>query len=205
MNALLRVTACLGLVLGVPAAALGGGVDDDEAALSHKGQFKAGVQFSTGYRGILTYDKEYCGELARDGTNKEGCVSRSPVALDLMVGYGVTQSIEALFEIRLGLERDFGVAPAATGPRVRAYSPGVKVYISDAGITKFFSTLQLHIDTTSYAQVSGSDLAVKSNHGLQFDVHETVGVYFYAGALFGWSRWMRFELEGGLGLQARFP
>jgi hypothetical protein len=196
--------ASWGAILVVLAAGAGTAVAEEPPAgegrrISHAGQVGVHLALGTGYRVVAPYDDEYCG--AAD----EVCLGRSPVSLDLGLAYGVNSKLEVLLEMRIGLERDFGTTPDTDGPRLRSYAPGVKVYISDVGVTKFFSTLQLVIDTTDFDQSPGTDFAVKQTNGLQLDVHETVGLFFYFGEVVGWDRWLRFEMEGGVGLQARFP
>lgn len=174
--------------------------DDDKLAISHAGQVGVHLALGTGYRGVAPYDDEYCGRPA-----DEVCLGRSPVALDLGLSYGVNQKIELLLEVRFGLESDFGAVPDGDGPRVRQYAPGLKVYINDVGVTKFFSTFQLLVDTTGYEQNDETDYGIKQTNGLQLDVHETVGLFFYFGEIVGWERWLRVQMEGGIGIQARFP
>jgi hypothetical protein len=107
--------------------------------------------------------------------------------------------------MRLGLEDDFGESEGSDGSKLRAFAPGLKLYFHEAGTAKFFSTLQFVIDTTHYPQAEQTDLGVKNTSGLQLDLHKTVGVFFFFGEEVGWSRWLRLQLEAGMGLQARFP
>lgn len=196
--------ATWGAILIVLVAGAGTAAAEEPAAgegrqISHAGQVGVHLALGTGYRVVAPYDDEYCGAV------DEVCLGRSPVSLDLGLAYGVNSKLEVLFEMRIGLERDFGATPDADGPRLRSYAPGVKVYINDVGVTKFFSTLQLVIDTTGFEQNPETDYAIKQTNGLQLDVHETVGLFFFFGEVVGWDRWLRFEMEGGIGLQARFP
>src|SRR5688572_19127111 len=118
---------------------------------SHKGQVGVHLSGGIGYRGIFTYDEEYCGELKDDGGNRSPCLGRSPFALDVGLGYGIASTLELFVEMRFGLEKDFGPAPNMSGPRALAFSPGIKLYLGDLGpTTKFFSTLQLPIDFTDH-------------------------------------------------------
>jgi hypothetical protein len=175
-------------------------LDQTDEGISNKGQFGVHFKVGTGYRGILRYNEEYCGQAGEDL-----CLERSPFSLDLGVSYRATERLELLVEMRLGLESDFGINDATSGDKVRSYSPGLKLYFSDAGTIKFFSTLQLVIDTTDYEQADKLDWGLKNTSGLQIDMHKTVGIYFFFGEIVSWSRWLRLELEGGMGIQARFP
>lgn len=193
------------VLLASPAARAEDGDIDDEPDtaedLTHEGQLGLNLQVSTGYRGIFPYDGEYCGVAG----NNEACVERAPVVLDIGVSYGVTRSLELLLELTVGLEREFGSGPGLTGPRTRVYSPGLRYYFSETGQLRFFSTLQLAIDATDFAQASGVDYAIKNINGLQLDVQRAVGLYAFFGETVSWTRWLRFEMVAGLGVQARFP
>ena len=178
-----------------------------EGGFSHKGQVGVHVAGGIGYRGIFTYDEEYCGELKDDGTgNRSPCLGRSPFALDVGLGDGVARTLALFGEMRGGLEKDFGAGPGRRGPRQLAFSPGVKLYLGDLGpTTKFFSTLQLPIDWTDHEQLDKNDFGIRNINGLQLDVHHTFGIFLYFGEQVSWRRWLRFEVEGGLGAQVRFP
>ncbi len=179
-------------------------LDGTSYKASNKGQFGVHARVGTGYRGIFRYNDEFCGQ-----TGEDLCLGRSPFALDFGLSYRVLQRLDLLMEMRVGLESDFGRTESEDGNRIRAYAPGVKVYFSDAGTLKFFSTLQLVIDTTNYPQVgqavAGTDYGFKTVSGLQIDPHQTIGVFFFFSAEAGFKRWLRLQMEGGLGIQARFP
>ena len=183
------------------------GEDDDAPTFSHKGQFGLHLQGVLGYRAIVTYDEEYCGDLKQDdgGGNSSACYGRSPFVLDVGLAYGVLSRLEILLEMRLGIERDIGSTPNMDGPRAFALAPGVKAYLGRIGEMAFFSTLQLPIDFTSFDQVDKNDFGIRNVNGLQLDLHRTFGVYVMFGEEVSWRRWLRFELEAGLGAQARFP
>jgi hypothetical protein len=180
-------------------------VEEEEEGFSHKGQFSLHLQGSTGYRALFPYDGEYCGELKDGGGFKANCLGRSPFGFDLGAGYGVLDGLELFLELRLGVEQDIGAAPDESGPRGVALSPGVKLYIGEVGAMMFFSTLQLPIDFTSFDQVDKNDFGVRNVNGFQLDLHRSFGMYAFFGEQVSWRRWLRFEVEVGAGLQARFP
>jgi hypothetical protein len=194
-----------------PAPAVAGAPDEDkeeeeeEEPFSHKGQVGLHLQGVTGYRSIVTYDEEFCGDLKDSGANRSTCYGRSPFGFDIGLGYGVISIIEVFLEMRLGVERDIGVNPNQDGPRMVALAPGVKAYLGRIGEMAFFSTLQFPIDFTSFDQVDKNDFGIRNVNGLQLDVHRTFGLYVMFGEEVSWRRWLRFEIEAGLGLQARFP
>src|SRR5687767_13727530 len=181
--------------------------DDEEPDVSHKNQFGLHLQGVLGYRAIVTYDEEYCGDLKQDdgGGNSAACYGRSPFGLDIGLAWGVLDRLEVLLEMRVGLERDIGAAPGMDGPRMFALAPGVKAYLGRIGEMAFFSTLQLPIDFTSFDQVDKNDFGIRNVNGLQLDLHRTFGVYVMFGEEVSMRRWQRFELEAGLGALARFP
>lgn len=179
--------------------------DADEPAFSHKGQVGLHFQGVMGYRSIVTYDEEFCGDLKDGGGNRTTCYGRSPFGFDVGLGYGVLSMLEVMLEMRLGVEHDIGTRPNMDGPRMFALAPGVKAYLGRIGEMAFFSTLQLPIDFTSFDQVDKNDFGVRNVNGLQLDLHRTFGIYVLFGEEVSWRRWLRFEIEAGLGLQARFP
>ena len=179
---------------------------DEGPELNHKGQFEVNVQGGFGYRALFTYDDEFCGELDDDGGNATPCLGRSPFGIDLALGYAVFDRLEVFLQARLGLEKDFGAAVSSDdGPRAFALSPGIRGMIPVGGGTRFFATAQLWVDLAEYPQLDEADLGVRNSNGLQFDLHKTFGLYFFFGEIVSWKRWFRFEVDAGIGAQARFP
>jgi hypothetical protein len=199
---MVRGSVALLALLALTAPAVAGPELDatDAEKEKHQGQVGLGIAVGTGYRGIFRDADEYCGK-----TGEDLCLARSPLHMDLSLGYRVLEKLELYGELRIGLERDFGENANSEGARTRAYSMGAKVYFKDEGTAKFWSSLAFTIDTTHYPQKPENDYGVRLRNAFQFDPHRTVGVFFYFGPIFAWQRWLRFEVEGGLGLQARFP
>ncbi len=193
------------MVVALTATARG----DEEAeggthrAWSHKGQVGVHAQLGQGYRAIFPYGEEYC------GTAQATCTGLPPPFLDLGLSYGASKSLELLLEARIGLTTDFKPERAgADSPRPVVFAPGVKIYIDDSGSAKFFSTLQVAFDRTDYSAsgaATSTDIGVRNVNGLLLDVHRTFGIYLHFGLTLGFVRWMRFEVDGGIGVQARFP
>ncbi len=78
----------------------------------------------------------------------------------------------------------------------------------DEGAAQLFSTLQAVIDVTDFAQAggaSGTDLGVHNVNGVVFAVGRHLGLYAHVGETLGFVRWLRFELEAGVGVEGRFP
>lgn len=181
------------------------------ADLSHKGQLQASARIALGMRAIATYDSMvYCGDA--DPQAQFGfapvCTGRAPMSLDLELGYGVARRVDLIVELRLGLERDFGAAPAADGPRLFHLSPGARFFFSEGSQLKLFTTAQVVFDFAGYEDARGTgrgkDFGVRNLSGLWVDVSRTLGFYAFVGETVSFARWLRFELEGGLGISGRY-
>lgn len=178
----------------------------------HKGQFGLAAQIVSGSRFIKTWDDEdYCGDRGESSTgNATYCIARVPITLDLTASYGVTPKIELLFEMRFGLERDFGATQnSGNGPRLRHYAPGARFYFDDRGVMKFFSTAQVALDATGYEDASGDsrglDIALRNANGILLDFHDAYGAYAFFGEEIEFKRWLEVGIEVGVGIQGRYP
>lgn len=180
--------------------------------LTHEGQFEASLRIPIGLRAVVPYEKgTYCGTL--DSTADSGfapaCTGRAPFAFDLELGYGVHRRIDVFLELRIGLEQDFGATPTAVeGPRTFHVSPGARFFFSEAGSSKLFTTAQLVFDASGYEDAAGdsrgADFGVRNLSGLWFDLDKAYGFYVFVGETASFARWMRFELEAGVGVQGRY-
>lgn len=179
----------------------------------HHRQIGLSAQIVSGSRFIKTWDPDdYCGDRSSEIStgNAAYCFSRVPVTLDLTATYGVRPHIELMFEMRFGLERDFGAtANSGNGPRLRHYSPGVRFYFNDKGLLKFFSTAQIALDATGYKDASnesrGVDFALRNANGIFLDFHDAYGAYVFFGEELEFKRWLEAGLELGVGIQGRYP
>jgi hypothetical protein len=205
----MRVTvgaAALLLLLAGPARA-----DDKEAtggtsiSYKHKGQFGFYSQLGVGYRAIFRYNgSDFCGE-----AGKGVCTGTTPPWIELGVSYGVSNAFEILVDMRLGLGADFlPDTSTAKAPHEFVVAPGFKFYVNDLGSIKWFSTLQFAIDGTDYSSsgpAASVDVGIRNVNGILVDLHRTFGIYAHFGETIGFVRWLRFEMDGGIGLQVRFP
>lgn len=194
-----------------PAARAGTTVTGD--GYSHKGQLGLSLRAGLGIRAIVTYDNShYCG--ATDSSTTTGnapvCSGRAPFSLDFEAGYGVAPRVDLIAELRLGLESDFGSSIGATnGPRMLHLAPGARFFFDDSKRSKLFTTAQLVVDLAGYDDAGGmgrgNDYGVRNLSGLWFDLSPAYGVYAYIGETATFARWLKFELEAGIGVQGRYP
>lgn len=178
--------------------------------LSHHKQFGVSLRFVEGLRAIAPYDDEFCGSTDAQNGNQFSavCTGRSPFAVDLELGYGIAQKVDLFLELRLGLEADFGSSPSdVDGTRQFHISPGARFFFADAGSSKLFTTAQVVFDASGYQDVAGgklgTDFGLRNMNGLWFDIERSFGVYVFVGETLSFSRWLRFELEAGVGAQVR--
>jgi hypothetical protein len=174
-----------------------------EHAYRHGGQFKIYGQLGTGYRMIFRYGDDYCGE-----TGKTVCRSFTPAFIEAGIGYGVTNSFELLADVRVGLGEDFRPEGSSDdGPRQLVLAPGLRIFIDDLGSLKFFTTVQVAIDFTDYGGnvAAATDVGLRNVNGFLIDLHRTFGIYIHVGETMSFVRWLRFEIDGGVGMMVRVP
>jgi len=166
-------------------------------SLSHDRQFGVALSPGTGFRVLFPYDEGiYCGQIG-----KRVCSGRLPTYLDVQGSFGFTPHWDLMADLRLGLEDDFARTRAV------AVSPGVRYWVDPGQRLKFFTTLQLAVDLTQQHNraLTGYDLAVHNGNGLMLEVMRDLGFYVQLSETIGFVRWLRFEIDVGAGVQARFP
>jgi len=165
--------------------------------LSHKLQFGLALLSGTGYRGIFPYQETTdCGQ-----TGKRVCTQRLPVFLDVQPSFGFAHHWDVLADLRFGLEKDF------TKGREFAVAPGVRYWVDPEEHAKFFATVQAAYDTSPQVDpmIKKSDFALRNSNGFQYDFMRNFGAYLQFGETIGFVRWLRFEIDAGIGVQARLP
>jgi hypothetical protein len=169
-------------------------------SLAHYQQFGIAILPGTGYRGIFPYQEMInCGQ-----PEKRVCTGRLPVFLDVQPSFGFARRWDVLIDLRFGLGQDF------TGARQFAVAPGVRYWVDPEDSAKFFATAQIAYDTTPQhadgtALKHNDDVAFRNSNGFMFEVMRNFGVYIQFGETIGFVRWLRFEIDGGIGVQARLP
>jgi hypothetical protein len=199
----------IGLMLGAGLLLAGGPAhadDTDLPATYHKGQFGLSARLGLGVRGIATYGTkdEYCGSIDQeDGGPASVCTGRTPLALDLEASYGVARSIELALELRVGIERDFGIDQAQDGPRPVHLALGARFSFSETNRTKLFVQPMVVADFSDRMQ--GNDFGVRGLQGFWIDLHRSYGIYAYVSETLEFARWLSASFEAGVGIQGRYP
>jgi hypothetical protein len=166
-------------------------------SFSHRSQFGLAVLPGSGFRVIVPYGENvYCGQ-----PNERVCSGRLPFFLDVQPSYGLGPHWDVLVDLRFGLEEDFARTHQL------AFAPGFRYWTDAEARLKFFSTLQLAYDTTQQhdSAIHGYDLAFHNSNGVMGEVMPDLGFYVQLGDTVGFVRWLRFEIDLGVGVQARFP
>lgn len=166
-------------------------------SLSHRGQFGLGVLAGSGLRVLIPYqERVFCGL-----NDKRVCSTRLPTFLDVQPSFGLGPHWDAIIDLRFGLEADFARTHQF------AFTPGFRYWLDPQARLKFFATLQIAYDTTEQHNhaLTGYDLAFHNSDGLMFEVMRDLGFYAQLGDTVGFVRWLRFEIDLGAGVQARFP
>jgi len=166
-------------------------------SLVHDSQFGIALLPGPGYRGIFPYQEGVnCGQ-----QGKRVCTGRLPFFMDTQLSFGFARHWDVMLDLRFGVEQDF------TQTHQFAVAPGFRYWVDPELHTKFFATIQLAVDTTDQQNpaIKNNDFAFRNENGFMYDVMRNFGVYLQFGETIGFRRWLRFEIDGGVGVQARFP
>jgi hypothetical protein len=170
------------------------------STMSHYQQFGIALLPGTGYRGIFPYQEMVdCGQ-----PGIRVCTGRLPTFLDVQPSFGFANHWDVLIDLRFGLEQDF------TMTHQFAVAPGVRYWVDPDESAKFFATVQVAYDTTPQHAAPmtithNDDVALRNSNGFMFEVMRNFGVYVQFGETIGFVRWLRFEVDAGIGVQARLP
>lgn len=166
-------------------------------SLSHVYQLGLAVNPGIGYRVIAPYQENIdCGQQA-----KRVCTGLLPFYLDTQASFGFAQHWDVLVDLRFGILSDF------THSHEFAVAPGVRYWVDPDQSVKFYATMQGVYDATAQDNplVRGNDFGVRNANGFMFEVMRNLGFYVQFGETIGLARWLRFEIDGGVGVQARMP
>jgi hypothetical protein len=166
-------------------------------SLSHQSQLGIAILTASGFRALFPYQEGiYCGQ-----PGKRVCAARIPTYMDVQPSFGLSASWDLLVDLRFGLEADFARTHQF------AVAPGFRYWIDPQPRLKFFATLQFAYDATEQHTkvLTGYDLAFRNSDGVMFELMRDFGFYAQLGDTIGFVRWLRFEIDLGAGVQARFP
>jgi len=166
-------------------------------SLLHKNQFGIAVMPGIGFRVIAPYKEMVsCGEQA-----KRVCTGLLPFFLDVQPSFGFAEHWDVIVDLRFGIMTDF------TQSRELAVAPGVRYWVDNDLETKFYATIQGVFDATAQhnTAVRGTDFGVRNANGFMFDVMRNLGIYLQFGETIGFVRWLRVEIDAGVGVQVRIP
>jgi hypothetical protein len=168
-----------------------------QPSLLHLDQFGLAVLPGSGYRIIAPYqDMVPCGQ-----QNKRVCTGWLPFFIDVQPSFGLTRHWDALVDLRFGVVADFSQSHQF------AVAPGFRYWVDPDLDMKFFATFQGIYDLNPQHDpgVKDYDFGVRNANGFMFEVMRNLGFYLQFGETLAFVRWLRFEVDGGIGVQARFP
>ena len=166
-------------------------------SLFHKDQFGVSLMPGSGYRIIAPYkDGIPCGQQVN-----RVCTGWIPFFIDVQPSFGFARRWDVIVDLR------FGVAPDFNGSHQFAVAPGVRYWVDADLPTKFFATIQgvYDLNPQHTPGVKDYDFGVRNANGIMLEVMRNLGFYLQFGETLGLVRWLRFEVDGGVGVQARFP
>jgi len=168
-----------------------------QASLLHKNQLGISVLPGIGFRGIFPYQEMVnCGQ-----QGKRVCTGVLPLFLDVQPSFGFAEHWDVLVDMRFGIGTDF------TTSHQFAIAPGVRYWVDPELPTKFYATIQGVFDATAQHTpgIKDNDFGFRNANGFMFEVMRNLGFYVQFGETLGFRRWLRFEIDGGVGVQARIP
>lgn len=162
----------------------------------HRLQVGLSALVGVGYQFDVAYGGDHCN--MGDGTIASVCNHRSPMTLDIQLSFGITEGLEILAEYRLGLiEETF-----LDGSRSMAAGLGIRYFISPLNRFKFFIGALLDIDFTQGLDL---DVFLRPIFGLQIEIVRWVAFFIQASVNLSFIRSFGISLDGGAGIQIRFP
>jgi hypothetical protein len=168
-----------------------------QASLLHKYQLGISLMPGVGFRGIFPYQENIpCGQ-----QGKRVCTGLLPFFLDAQTSFGIAQHWDLLVDLRFGIGTDF------TTSHQFAVAPGFRYWVDPELAVKFYATMQGVFDATAQhdSMVKNNDFGIRNANGMMFEVMPNFGFFIQFGETIGFVRWMRFEIDGGAGIQARIP
>jgi hypothetical protein len=166
-------------------------------SLLHKDQFGLSLLPGTGYRIIAPYkDGVPCGQQAN-----RVCTGWIPFFVEAQPSFGFARHWDVIVDLRFGVAADFNKSHEF------AVAPGIRYWVDADLPAKFFATFQGVYDLNPQHDpgVKDYDFGVRNANGFMLEMMRNLGFYLQFGETLGLVRWLRFEVDGGVGVQARFP
>ena len=172
-----------------------------QASLLHKYQLGIAMLPGIGYRGIFPYARANDQTIPCGEQGKRVCTGLLPFFIDVQPSFGFAEHWDVLIDLRFGIGTDF------TTSHQFAIAPGFRDWVDPELPIKFFATIQGVIDATAQnnTMVRDTDFGIRNANGMMFEVMRNLGFYIQFGETLGFVRWLRFEIDGGVGVQARIP
>jgi hypothetical protein len=168
-----------------------------QPSLLHKYQLGLSVLPGIGYRVIAPYGEGIdCGQQA-----KRVCTGLLPFFVDVQPSFGFAEHWDVLIDLRFGIVSDFNQRHQF------AVAPGVRYWVDPELNFKFYATIQGVFDATGQnnPELRRNDFGIRNANGFMFEIMRNLGFFIQLGETIGFARWLRFEIDAGVGVQARIP
>jgi hypothetical protein len=169
----------------------------------HRGQ--VGLRLGAGYGGGIAIrygNGDQCN--ARGATF---CGMGGPLMLDAGLTLGVAETIEIEARFRFGIASTVADTAQWNGENPIAGGLGIRYYGTDSSPFRFAFGVAVFADFTGRGTFAsyGTDVQVRLDEGVQYDVSRNFGVFFQIGESIGFLRALSFAVDAGLGVQVRVP
>lgn len=202
---LARNIALFVLGLGFMCAPLQADAKGNKAQRDHKFQGVVNITTGSGWYMVAPYDKndekKLCG-YNDDNEPEPLCTGRSSWYLDFLGGFGVRPGLELVVMYRQGVE-----SAGLGNPQTRRFGGGVKFYKPADSLVKMgFGIIPLFdFSERPDGQESRGDFVIHIPILLQVDIIRWFGAYGQIAPNISFVSEFRFDINFGIGIQARFP
>ena len=172
-----------------------------QASLLHKYQLGIAMMPGVGYRGIFPYAGTNDQMINCGQQGKRVCTGMLPFFLDVQPSFGFAEHWDVL-----------STCGSASAPTSRRRTSSRSRPASATGSIPSWGSSSTRpsraaFDATAQHNplVKDNDFGVRNANGFMFEVMRNLGFYIQLGETLGFVRWLRFEIDGGVGVQARIP
>jgi hypothetical protein len=183
--------------------------DRDKTQRDHHFQGVLNITTGSGWYMVAPYDKnnpaKACGYDEADGRIGEAepvCTGRSTWYVDFLGGFGVRPGLELVVMYRQGVE-----SATLGSPQTRRLGMGFKAYKPANNLIKMgFGVIPLFdFSTRPDGSEERGDLIIHIPILIQFDIVRWFGAYGQVAPNISFISEFRFDINFGIGVQARFP